>query len=116
MLAGQIAGLPSVWNCKHSGEGSLGHSRNVLNWRILGRVSRVFAFFLWDRGANRVACDHSPVLRENHQRGKEGEQMLIIPRRTENWETVMPACSESRFRQEVSKNRKSLCVSHSLSD
>lgn len=35
MLVGQIAGFPSVWNCKHSGEGSLGHSRNVLNWGFL---------------------------------------------------------------------------------
>lgn len=35
MLAGQIAGLPSAWNCKHSGEGSLGHSRKTLNWEFL---------------------------------------------------------------------------------
>lgn len=34
-LAGKIAGLPSVWNCKRSGEGSLGHSRKVLNWVFL---------------------------------------------------------------------------------
>lgn len=34
-LAGKIAGLPSVWNCKRSGEGSLGHSRKVLNWGFL---------------------------------------------------------------------------------
>lgn len=34
-LAGQIAGLPLVWNCKHSGEGSLGHSREILNWEFL---------------------------------------------------------------------------------
>lgn len=35
MLAEQIAGLPSVWNCKHSGEGLLGHSRKTLNWEFL---------------------------------------------------------------------------------
>lgn len=34
-LARQIAGLPSAWNCKHSGEGSLGHSRKTLNWEFL---------------------------------------------------------------------------------
>lgn len=32
---GRLQGLPSVWNCKHSGEGSLGHSRKILNWEFL---------------------------------------------------------------------------------
>ncbi|KAI9544745.1 hypothetical protein NQZ68_001623 [Dissostichus eleginoides] len=83
MLAAQIAGLPSGWNCKHSGETSLGHSRKILNWEFLGRAPLVFAFFLWDSSANSVSCDHGPVPRENYMRNR-GEQMLNIPLHTVN--------------------------------
>ena len=38
--AEQIAGLPSVWNCKHGGEGLLGHSRKVLNLGFLEELHR----------------------------------------------------------------------------
>lgn len=95
MLAGQIAGLPSAWNCKHSGEGSLGHSRKVLNWgfleELLGCLHSSFG-----TAANRVACDHCSVPSENYMRGK----MLNIPLHTVNWAVVMHAGTDNNFRQQ----------------
>lgn len=84
MLAGQIAGLPSAWNCKHSGDGSLGHSRKLLASGILGRGSGVFAFSLWDSRANSVSVITalSPV---GIMRRNAGHQMLNTPLQMENW-------------------------------
>lgn len=85
---GQISGLPLVWNCKHSREGSLGHSRKVLNWEFLEELLVCLHSSLWGSSANSVCCDHCPVQSENYMRTNEGQQMLSIPLQTVNWTVV----------------------------
>lgn len=96
MLVGQIAGFPSVWNCKHSGEGSLGHSRNVLNWGFLEeRFGCLHSCF------GTAVLTESPVITnsscsENYMGEKEGEQMLGIPLHTVSWPLVTCAAPSEK--------------------
>lgn len=51
---------------------------------ILGRASRMFAFFLWDSGgANSASCDHGSVPQKIYTESNEAWQMFSIPLQAE---------------------------------
>lgn len=85
MLAAQIAGLPSAWNCKHSGGTLVRTFQKNPQLGILGSALRVCILPLGHQREQGVLWS---VCSKSYIRKNVSQQMLSIPLQTVNWKMV----------------------------
>lgn len=85
MLAAQIAGLPSAWNCKHSRGTLVRTFQKNPQLGILGSTLRVCILPLGHQREQGVLWS---VRSKSYIRKNVSQQMLSIPLQTVNWEMV----------------------------
>lgn len=85
MLAAQIEGLPSAWNCKHSGGTLVRTFQKNPQLGILGSALRVCILPLGHQREQGVLWS---VRSKSYIRKNVSQQMLSIPLQTVNWKMV----------------------------